>query len=122
MIISQIQRLIFNGSYWQVMNSGQEETKQDIVVEKIIYVFFVALLAYLITNQLIGNLLPPDRYSGFLFIISLPAVFILSALSFVFYRFFKAQENLIFRYSVLIANSLFASVIGILITYPFVSR
>jgi hypothetical protein len=104
------------------MNSGQEETKQDDLAEKIIYVFFVGLLAYLITNQLIGAVLPPDRYAGFLFIISLPAVFVLSALSFIFYKFFKAQENIVFRYSILVANSLFASILGILITYPFVSR
>jgi hypothetical protein len=104
------------------MNSEQETSKQDEFVEKIIYVFFVGLLAYLITNQLIGAVLPPDRYAGFLFVISLPAVFVLSALSFVVYKLFKAQENIVFRYSVLVANSLFASVLGILITYPFVSR
>lgn len=104
------------------MNSEQETSKQDEFVEKIIYVFFVGLLAYLITNQLIAAVLPPDRYAGFLFIISLPAVFILSALSFVVYKLFKAQENIVFRYSILVANSLFASVLGVLMTYPFVSR
>ncbi len=104
------------------MTSEQETSKQDEFVEKIIYVFFVALLSYLITNQLIGAVLPPDRYAGFLFIISLPAVFILSALSFVVYKLFKAQENIVLRYSILVANSLFASVLGVLITYPFVSR
>jgi hypothetical protein len=104
------------------MNSEQETSKQDEFVEKIIYVFFVGLLAYLITNQLIGAVLPPDRYAGFLFVISLPAVFVLSALSFVVYKLFKAQENIVIRYSVLVANSLLASVLGILITYPFVSR
>jgi hypothetical protein len=104
------------------MSSKKEESKQDEFVEKIIYVFFVALLAYLITNQMIGAILPPDRYAGFLFIVSLPAVFVLSALSFNFYKFFKAQENIVFRYSILVANSLFASILGVLITYPFVSR
>jgi hypothetical protein len=104
------------------MNSEQETSKQDEFVEKIIYVFFVGLLGYLITNQLIGAILPPDRYAGFLFIVSLPAVFVLSALSFFVYKLFKAQENIVIRYSVLVANSLLASVLGILITYPFVSR
>jgi hypothetical protein len=104
------------------MNSEQETSQQDEFVEKIIYVFFVGLLGYLITNQLIGAILPPDRYAGFLFIVSLPAVFVLSALSFFVYKLFKAQENIVIRYSVLVANSLLASVLGILITYPFVSR
>ncbi len=104
------------------MSSEQEIARTDSVVESIIYAFFVALLAYLITNQLIGAVFPPGRFAGFLFIISLPAVFILSALSFVVYKLFKAQENIVLRYSILVANSLFASVLGVLITYPFVSR
>ena len=104
------------------MNSEQETSKQDEFVEKIIYVFFVGLLGYFITNKLIGAVLPPDRYAGFLFVVSLPAVFVLSALSFFVYKLFKAQENMVIRYSLLVANSLLASVLGILITYPFVSR
>ncbi len=104
------------------MSTEQEESKQDDVMEKIIYVFFVALIAYIITNQLVGAIFPPDRYAGFLFIISLPAVVVLSALSFVFYKFFKAQKNMVLRYSILIVNSVFTSILGLLITYPFVSR
>ncbi len=104
------------------MNSEQEEPKQDDLVEKIIYAFFVALLAYFCTNQLVGAVFPPGRFAGFLFIISMPLVVILSALSFVFYKYFKAQKNLVLRYSILIANSLAASILGVLITYPFVAR
>ena len=37
------------------MNSEQETSKQDEFVEKIIYVFFVGLLGYFITNKLIGE-------------------------------------------------------------------
>lgn len=108
--------------YGWIMGSEQEVAQTNNLVESIIYAFFVALIAYLITNQLIGAVVPPGRFAGFLFIISLPAVIVLSALSFYFYKFFKAQENIVFRYSILVANSLFASVLGILITYPFVSR
>jgi hypothetical protein len=104
------------------MDTEQEESKQDALMEKIIYVFFVALLAYLCTNQLIGAMFPPGRFAGFLFIISMPVVVILSAISFVFYKYFKAQENIILRYSILVANSLVASIMGVLITYPFVSK
>ncbi len=104
------------------MGSEQDVARTDSVVESIIYAFFVALLAYLITNQLIGAVVPPGRFAGFLFIISLPAVVVLSALSFYFYKYFKAQENMVIRYSLLVANSLVASVLGVLITYPFVAR
>jgi hypothetical protein len=104
------------------MGSEQEVARTDSVVESIIYAFFVALLAYLVTNQLIGAVVPPGRFAGFLFIMSLPAVVVLSALSFYFYKYFKAQENMVIRYSLLVANSLVASVLGVLITYPFVAR
>jgi hypothetical protein len=104
------------------MNSETEKSKQDIIAETIIYVLFVALLAYLITNQLIGAVLPADRYAGYLLVVTRPAVLVLCGLSFVFYKYFKRQENIVLRYSILVANSLFASVLGVLITYPFVSR
>jgi hypothetical protein len=104
------------------MGSEQEVARTDNIVESIIYAFFVALLAYLITNQLIGAVVPPGRFAGFLFIMSLPAVVVLSALSFYFYKYFKAQENMVIRYSLLVANSLVTSVLGVLITYPFVAR
>jgi len=104
------------------MGSEQEVEQKDSIVENFIYALFVALTAYLITNQLIGAVVPPGRFAGFLFIISLPAVIVLSALSFYFYKYFKAQENMVLRYSILIANALFASVIGVLITYPFVAK
>lgn len=104
------------------MSSEQEAARQDDIVKSFIYALFVALLAYLITNQALAALLPPGRFAGFLFIISMPAIIVLSALSFYFYRFFKAQENLFFRYSILVANALFASAIGVLITYPFVAK
>lgn len=104
------------------MNTTNDESKQDATIEKFIYAFFVALIAYLITNQLIGYWFDATRYAGFLFIISLPAVVVLSALSFVFYKYFKAQTQIIWRTCIIILNSLLVSVLGILITYPFVAK
>jgi len=104
------------------MSSEQEVARQDNIVKSIIYALFVALIAYWITNQALAAILPPGRFAGFLFIISLPAVIVLSALSFYFYKYFKTQENMVIRYSILIANSLFVSILGVLITYPFVAK
>ncbi len=104
------------------MNTTHNETNKDASIERFIYAFFVALIAYLFTNQLIGYWFPAGRYAGFLFIISMPAVVVLSALSFVFYKHFKARTQITWRASVIILNSLLVSVLGILITYPFVSK
>ncbi len=104
------------------MNTTQDETTNDASIERFIYALFVALIAYLITNQLLGYWFSASRYAGFLFIISMPVVVALSALSFVFYKYFKARTHIAWRASVIILNSLLVSVLGILITYPFVSR
>ena len=103
------------------MGISNEESKQVDLVEKAIYVFFVGLLAYLLSYTLFPLFFELNEFHGFLYIFSLPVIFVLSALSFKFHKYFKVQRKITWKAFVIISNSILVSILGISITYIFIT-
>ncbi len=104
------------------MDNKKIESLQDQLLEKFIYVFFVGILAYLLTSKLFFLFFTPGGSNGFLLIFSLIPVFTLSALSFMFFKYYKAQSKVIWKLFIVFINSSLASIIGVLITYLYFTR
>ncbi len=103
------------------MDINRESSKQEDLIEGFIYIFFVGLLAFLLTYKLFPLFFELNEFHGFLYIFSLPVIFVLSALSFKFHKYFKIQRKITWRAFVIIGNSILVSIFGISITYIFIT-
>ena len=86
---------------------------------KVVYVLLVTSLAMFVVPQIYFFVYEPTRDSAGLYFVSLPAIFILGVVSFVFQSFYEAQSKIGWSLFVLIVNSFLAFKIGMLLTLLF---
>ena len=83
---------------------------------KVIYVLLVTLIAVVILPIIYVDVFMRTTDSGLLYFLSIPTILVLSGLSFIFQKLYKAQPKLRWRLFVLFVNSFFAFGFGMVIT------